>query len=224
MDIPANVMNNPERVNNGNVESEELYNSDNYLPSSFKNQSYEIARDIVLYTVHGKEHVGPPPNQASQAMRELVDDMIDNRKEMMVMLAQQLDVKKKEHLNKIMGVAAEMFNDDVVTWSRIVSLHAFCGYIAKYCHTQLFIPHSSEEISNLLAEFVVNRLGLWIVSQGAWKGFEKQFPKLGWRTDGVWKGILIALVFLGAVASLYVFIHWKHNAKDEHSVHHSKPH
>ncbi len=55
----------------------------------------------------------------------------------------------------------------VVNWGRIVTLHAFCGCIAKFCEAR-HIPDCADDIANVLAEFVVHRLGLWIVTQGGW--------------------------------------------------------
>ena len=54
-----------------------------------------------------------------------------------------------------------------MNWGRIVTLHAFCGCLARHCEERS-IPDCADDVANLLAAFVVNRLGLWIVTHGGW--------------------------------------------------------
>ena len=89
---------------------------------------------------------------------------------MMQQLVETLELKEREQLGLINDIATGMFDDQVVSWSRVVTLHAFCGYLARHCEEKAgstFID-SSDDIARLLAGIVVNRLGLWLVANGGW--------------------------------------------------------
>ena len=137
-----------------------------FLPPVFRTQSYEVARDICRYVSRGLDH-DPPPNQVCSIMRSLVDDTIKDRAEMMSNLVRTLDPRHREELQLVRNIADQMFDDEQVNWGRIVTLHAFCGCLSRYCE-QRHIPDCAEDIANILAHFVINRLGLWVVTHGGW--------------------------------------------------------
>ena len=89
---------------------------------------------------------------------------------MMQKLVETLDLRDREQLNLINDIATGMFDDEVVSWSRVVTLHAFCGYLARHCeeHAGAMFIDSADDIARLLGGIVVNRLGLWIVANGGW--------------------------------------------------------
>src|SRR6218665_1714102 len=60
-----------------------------------------------------------------------------------------------------------MFDDHVVTWGRIVTFYAFCGYLARHC-LERDLHDCPGAIAETLSSIVVNRLGLWIVANGGW--------------------------------------------------------
>ena len=137
-----------------------------FLPAQFRTQSYQIARDAVRFISRGDDYC-QPPSRSSSVMRDLVKDTIRARAGMMSELVQTLDVHRREQLALIKNIANSMFDDEKVTWGRIVTLHAFCGCLAKYCEST-FIPDCADDIGNILGDFVVHRLGLWIVTHGGW--------------------------------------------------------
>lgn len=137
-----------------------------FLPANFRTQSYEIAKDSVRFVCRG-ECYGPAPSKAAVIMRSLVEDTIKDRSAMMAQLVRTLDVREREQLQLVRNIANNMFDDEQVNWSRIVTLHAFCGCLAKYCE-QRNLPDCADDVANILADFVVNRLGLWIVTHGGW--------------------------------------------------------
>ena len=147
-------------------ESPQIVLNGDFLPAQFRTQSYEVARDAVRFISRGDDYC-QPPSRSSSVMRDLVKDTIRARAGMMSELVQTLDVQRREQLALIKNIANSMFDDEKVTWGRIVTLHAFCGCLAKYCEAT-FIPDCADDIGNILGDFVVHRLGLWIVTHGGW--------------------------------------------------------
>jgi len=76
-------------------------------------------------------------------------------------------VQRRDQLQLINDIATNMFEDQIVSWGRIVTLHAFCGYLARYCQEKLQL-NCADEIAVILSDIVINRLGLWIVVSGGW--------------------------------------------------------
>ncbi len=154
-----------EKVTNMDKPKQIIVDGD-FLPPMFRTQAYEIARDVCRYMSRGEDQ-GPPPTQVCSIMRSLVDDTIKDKPVKMRQLVRTLDVRTREQLKLVRSVADEMFGDEQVNWGRIVTLHAYCALLAKHCE-QHYIPDCADDIGNILADFVINRLGLWIVTHGGW--------------------------------------------------------
>ncbi len=149
----------------------------NFLPAKFRTVSFEIARDAVKFVSRGDDYCHAPSRSCS-VMRDLVTDTIRSRPDTMSELVRALDVNSREDLTLIKNVANSMFDDEQVSWGRIVTLHAFCGCLAQYCEST-HIPDCADDIGNILGEFMVHRLGLWIVTHGGWVSEEGQRANLG---------------------------------------------
>ena len=174
-DIGMRTTSNPHNVSHNFTPSDisgsgqQIILDGDFLPANFRTQSYEIAKDTVRFVCRG-ECYGPAPSKAAVIMRSLVEDTIKDRAAMMAQLVKTLNVHEREQLQLIRNIANNMFDDEQVNWSRIVTLHAFCGCLAKYCE-QRNLPDCADDVANVLADFVVNRLGLWIVTHGGWVSF-----------------------------------------------------
>lgn len=138
----------------------------NFLPVTFRNQSKELSRDVVHY-VACPQDAPQPRNRRIQIMRNLVDDMIKDREQMLKDMVKALDIQDASQLKLIHNIATQMFDDQVVTWGRIVTLYSFCSYLARGC-LQVNIDDCTDTIADILSDIVINRLGLWIVSNGGW--------------------------------------------------------
>ena len=146
--------------------NEQIIFDGDWLPASFRNQSYQIARDSVRYVCRqGEPDI--PRSRACKIMRNLVDDTLNSRLDMMRTLVSKLDLREREQLQLLQDVATDMFDDQVVSWGRIVTLHAFCGFLARYCEER-YLPDCADDVAHILGNIVVNRLGLWIVANGGW--------------------------------------------------------
>jgi len=140
--------------------------SGDFLPADFRTQSCQITSDIIHY-ICKRNACEPPPDNASTIMRHLVDIALQDRLRMMMELTTRLDVQRRDQLQLINDIATNMFEDQIVSWGRIVTLHAFCGYLARYCQEKLQL-NCADEIAVILSDIVINRLGLWIVVSGGW--------------------------------------------------------
>ena len=140
--------------------------SGDFLPAAFRTQSCQITTDIIHYICkHNASE--PPADKATMIMRHLVDIALQDRLRMMMNLTTMLDIKRIDELQQINDIATNLFEDQIVSWGRIVTLHAFCGYLARYCQEKLQL-NCADEIAVILSDIVINRLGLWIVVSGGW--------------------------------------------------------
>ncbi len=136
------------------------------LPTSFRSQSLSLARDTVYFVCRSDEAM-PPVSKTAVVMRSLVQDTLNARVDMMQFLASTLEVKSREQLHLINNITNYLFEDQRVTWGRIITMFSFCGYLAKHCEDS-GIPDCAEDVSRILGNIVVNRLGLWILVNGGW--------------------------------------------------------
>lgn len=185
----------------------QLYLNADFLPVEFRHLSELVAHDTVQYVCH-HEQAAPAPNKTALIMRSLVDDTLKNRLDFMRELVLRLGFSRKDHVELLDSLATQMFDDEVVTWGRIVTLYAFCGYLARYClEKDLF--DCPDAIAEALSGIVTNRLGLWIVANGGWTSFESQFPALClFDTSFLWKIIAIVGLLAGAIVAFYSSIQY----------------
>jgi hypothetical protein len=93
-----------------------------------------------------------------------------DRLSMMQKLVGTLELREREQLAVINDIATGLFDDELVTWSRVVTLHAFCGYLARHCEERggpEFVD-AADDVARILGGIIVDRLGLWIVANGGW--------------------------------------------------------
>jgi len=174
-----------------------------FLPAAFRNHSYEVARDTCRYLARGEERCREPPSHACRIMRSLAADTIRQDPARMEELVRVADITRRERLTMVRNVADEMFADDQVNWGRVVTLHAFCGALARHCE-QSHVPDCADDIANILGEFVVNRLGLWLLAHGGWASFERQFPVIClYGTSTFTKSAIVLGCMVGAVVVVY---------------------
>lgn len=164
---PMATSNGAELGSHNNARSQQQFVlTGDFLPQNFRTQSVQIAKDTIHYICR-HDNCLPAPSKATLIMRNLLDDTLKNRLEMMRNLVTTLDVQSREQLELLHNIATNMFDDQLVNWGRIVTFHAFCGYLARYCEER-HIPDCGDLIAEILANIVVNRLGLWIVANGGW--------------------------------------------------------
>jgi hypothetical protein len=170
------------------------------LSQSFRQQSAQITDDIIRY-ICGE--VTPAPCKSATIMRNLVDDLLQTRLSSMRQLAERLDVQQPDDVALLDNVATAMFDDDVVTWGRIVTLFAFAGYLSRHCQER-GLGGCSEAVLQLLNTIIVERLGLWIVANGGWEAFNRQFPAVCmFEPSSLWKAIGIIILLCGAAFAFY---------------------
>ena len=95
----------------------------------YRTQSSQVSRDIVQYLCR-REDADPPPNRVCQIMRNLVDDTLQERLDMMKNLASTLSLTDRAQLQLLNDVATQMFDDQVRTAGRILDM------LAVFCEAQ----------------------------------------------------------------------------------------
>lgn len=135
------------------------------LPARFRSHSLLVTNDLVQYICGHTD--APPPCMSARIMRTVVDDILKDRLSSMRQLTEKLDIQQFDDIALLNCVATAMFDDDIVTWGRIITLFAYAGYLARYCHEQ-GLSECPEAVAELLESIVVNRLGLWILANGGW--------------------------------------------------------
>lgn len=171
------------------------------LPARFRSHSLLITSDLVQYICGHTD--APPPCMSARIIRNVVDDILKDRLSSMRQLAEKLDIQQPDDIALLNCVATAMFDDDIVTWGRIITLFAYAGYLARYCHEQ-GLSECSEAVAELLESIVVNRLGLWILANGGWESFDRQFPAMCFfEWTSVWKAVTVIALMCGAVLAFY---------------------
>lgn len=188
-----------------------FYLNNDFLSEEFRDKSAEVACDIVTYVCRsGFLDPLPPPSKTSQIMRHLVDDLLKNREEFMYSMAQKIagNLQDPENLSTLLNeLATQMFDDGIVTWNRVVTFHAFCGFVARFAGLERGMPHAEELVSEVLTGVVVNRLGLWIMAYGGWANFDKQFPAVCiFSLGSLWKLFIFVMILASAVFMFYKFV------------------
>lgn len=98
-------------------------------------------------------------------------------------------------------VFSEMFKDGQVNWGRVVAVYAFAHCMANYCVLN-DMQNDVKSIANVTATYVENNLSEWILNQGGWDSFEKQFHEEETTESKVWKGLLCTFVGLGTLVTI----------------------
>jgi len=150
------------------------------LPAAFRSHSLLITTDLVQYICGHTD--APAPCKSAMIMRNIVDDILKDRLSSMRQLAEKLEIQQPGDVALLNCVATAMFDDDIVTWGRIVTLFAYAGYLARFCYEQ-GLTECSQMVAELLESIVVNRLGLWIVANGGWVSCWLHNANTGWAKN-----------------------------------------
>ena len=134
---------------------EQFFLDGNFLPTSFLQESFVQCRDVIEY-VCPHDGTRPPPNKTTTILRSLVDYMLRSQLETLHDLVLRFDMHELDQLEMLNSLETMMFDDQVVTWGRIVTLCAFCGYLPCYCREQCLPPDYGDIIADVLICIVVN--------------------------------------------------------------------
>lgn len=105
--------------------------------------------------------------EAARLAGHLLDDSSSGNSRYLAMkrLVEEIALGSKINCHAVpfFMVADEMFADGEINWGRVVTLYAF----AK--------EKSNELDAERLGDYVGNKLGFWILTQGGWRGFDDYF-------------------------------------------------
>ena len=114
----------------------------------FRTHSYEIAKDVCRFVARG-EDCTPAPAHRCVIMRSLVADTIKDRTQMMADLVRALDVKEREQLSLVRNIADQMFDDEQVRKSLILSSRIRVPFEYLSYHVQVYQKINSTEMASL---------------------------------------------------------------------------
>lgn len=98
-------------------------------------------------------------------------------------------------------VLVDMFKDGDVNWGRVIAVYAFAQHVVQYC-VQQGTMDVANKIADVTAKFIEDNLTEWIVNQGGWDSFEKQFQQENTTESKMWNGLVVTLLGLGTLATI----------------------
>ena len=125
-------------------------------------------------------------------VNKITNRFADERKEQLEEICFELQISSENLQETFQTISDEMFRNNI-NWSRIVSFIAFSGALTLYCaehNMQSRVP----DVLRWIEDFVVERLSMWISSNGGWTGL---VDHLAAGQEGLMTS-LIPNIFMGA--------------------------
>lgn len=151
----------------------------------------------------------PAPVEISENQRKVnkdvavvireIGDRLANDASLNTMIS-QVRVSRDTAFDTFLQVAAQIFNDGVVNWGRIVTLFYFGYKLAVQVINEIPLI---KMIVQWLVEFIKDRLAKWIFEQGGWESVLEYFQSLRQKHD-----IQVYVVF-GGMCLLAFALLWR---------------
>ncbi|CAM1295724.1 Uncharacterised protein g1364 [Pycnogonum litorale] len=139
-----------------------------------------------------------------QAMCELVDQMLYRYEIPIRSMVKRLNINRNNGYSAFSSVADEVLCDEP-TWSRIVALYAFGGYLVVHCRKQ-GLNEFANEITNYIGLYVGVKACHWIKKQGGWESLVDWQGKEESFSSKLFKGLVVTGL---GFALLATFVSWK---------------
>ena len=126
-----------------------------------------LAKDIV-WSYIGRS--SKPPNSYAATLRRTVNEIMEKHEILFKSIVNKLDIDENNGYSTFVNVVEEMFQDSAINWGRLVSVYAFAASLAKFARSKGMADKYVDNIIELSGNYVANKLGKWILSQGGWVG------------------------------------------------------
>ncbi|CAM1323160.1 Uncharacterised protein g8309 [Pycnogonum litorale] len=141
---------------------------------------------------------------SDQAMCELVDQLLYKHEIPIRSMVKRLNINRNNGYSAFSAVADEVLCDGP-TWSRIVALYAFGGYLVVHCRKQ-GLNEFANEITNFIGRYVGDKACDWIKKQGGWESLVDWQGKEESFGSKLFKGLVVTGL---GFALLTTFVSWK---------------
>ena len=125
-----------------------------------------LAKDIVCSYIGRRS--SKPPNSYAATLRRTVNEIMEKHEILFKSIVNKLDIDEKNGYSTFVNVVEEMFQDSAINWGRLVSVYAFAASLAKFARSKGMADKYVDNIIELSGNYVANKLGKWILSQGGW--------------------------------------------------------
>lgn len=167
-----------------------------------------IAKDVIFNHLLEPSSCGKtgPKSAYSRTMLRLVRELSD-RHEILFEKNVKLVVGQSQNGVCSIGeglkqVVNQMLKDEQTNWGRIVTIYTFSFCTARYCKAH-DMSNMVESIVDATGDCVRSHVSDWILNQGGWEAFEKQFSKEETTESKIWTGLLCTFAFgLGTIATI----------------------
>lgn len=124
---------------------------------------------IVQYVIHclarRNSHQNPTP--VAKKVRELTSDIVEKH-DVYNSLCVNLGFTPENLQDNFNAVAANIFEDGLINWGRLVALLGFSVKVTEYFRYRGFGDTYDEVVVELTTQFIVSHTGEWIQSRGGW--------------------------------------------------------
>ena len=194
--LPTGTINNRQVTSTSPISEVRVLNSD--VPKTVELTAKDLAQDIVHYFSGHKKRKAPSIH--AKTLRRTVTEMSQKHDILYRGMMVKLEISKDNAISVFKNVADEIFKDRQYNWGRIVSVYTFGARIGKHLHDtdKDYVSYFAE----VLGCYVSTCLGTWIHNQGGWDAFDSFFPEEKNYEDSLFKGLCVAAVGLGALATV----------------------
>ena len=168
------------------------------IPKTIDLTAKDLAHDIVFYFAGHKQ--GKAPSNHASTLRRTAVQMSQKHDILYRGMMSKLEITKENAVTIFKNVADEIFRDNQYNWGRIVSVYTFGARIGKHLYET--DKASVYKFADVLGLYVSTRLGPWIHKQGGWDAFDNYFPAKNNLEESLWKGLWVAALGLGALATV----------------------
>lgn len=167
-----------------------------------KRHSHEIKQsleflmaDFLIKYNQGEASTDDAPNKVIDTMRRVTTSLLMKHEVLYTELVAKYVESENGNIDNICikDVAAEVFNDGVISWGRIASLYTFACKVGRYCKAKNVC---TDRLALELAEFTSSELGCWIRQNGDWNAFVDKFSNDNIDAK-IKKGLMWTLAGLG---------------------------
>lgn len=160
-----------------------------------------LAQDVVLHLL-GESNVHLiQRDQLSLCLRNSVVEVLGKHAILFTGFAKRLARTPEETSEALLGVCDELFQNNCVTWSRIICLYALAGRLALYFQEKN-MHKLARSIPQHMTRCIARTVAPFVKRNGGWEQLCVEFPLKEDVSGKVWMSLLITGASLGLVAAL----------------------
>jgi len=164
-------------------------------------ETEKLAFDIIYYNL-GKRPASQNDDDVVRCLRQCVSQMLENHSIIFNRIISRIDLDQNTDFQKgFYVVSEELFQGQVLTWGRIVSLFAYGARLAQHC-VENDMSNMVIDVVSSLSHVAVDKLTPFLKDHGGWAMLCEAFPMQHDYEGKIWRSLVITGMGLTAIATL----------------------